>query len=442
MKIIEQFERYVQENKLFTKADKLLVAVSGGRDSMLLLWILQRAGYQVEIAHCNFQLRGEESDADEALVCDFAKQNNIPFHAIRFDTDDYATQHKLSIQMAARELRYDWFAKLSEKLHCKYIAIAQHKNDHVETVLLNLTRGTGLLGLQGILPKRAENNIVRPLLFLDSKQILSLVEEYQIPYRDDASNFSNKYARNKIRLDIIPEFEQLHADFVQTMEENIIRFQETYTVLKEFVDDLRSQLFEVQSSGQIYIRKEAIRYLSLGKWYLLFEPYGFSKQVLQDLRTAIDRESGRIFQSSSHQLLLDREQLILEAFSEECLSKEIFEHQSLVTWNTNTIQLVVSEDVSIETDAQIAKIDISKLVFPLQIRTWQEGDYFQPLGMKGKKKISDYFIQKKINLFDKKSIPLLVNGNGDVIWIVGYHLDDRYKIIGNTQKVLKLVANK
>ncbi|NGF56851.1 tRNA lysidine(34) synthetase TilS [Parapedobacter sp. SGR-10] len=440
MELLKRFKAFCEKNHLWKTGDRILLAVSGGKDSMLMLRLFHDLKIDIEVVHCNFGLRGEESDKDELLVREYCGNLGIPHHVQRFDTEDYATTHKLSIQMAARELRYAWFERLAGERNCTAIAVAQHKNDHVETVLLNLVRGTGLQGLRGILPKRG--NIIRPLLFLESKEIEQAVAQWDIPYRDDASNFSTKYARNKIRLDIIPQFEQLNADFIPIMNENISRFQETYAVLQNFVHTLRQQLFVVQKQNQWTIHKADIQDKDTGLLFLLFEPFGFSKSVLEDLKDALDSEPGRIFESPSHGLLLDRDQLILQEKSNEIDELTIHEGQQKIHWAAHSFELSVSEDRTIVKDRSTAKLDITKLVFPLTVRAWREGDYFQPLGMQGKKKLSDFFIDRKINLFEKKRIPIWVNGNGDILWISGFQIDERYKITENTQKVLTLVRHK
>ncbi|MBL1407851.1 tRNA lysidine(34) synthetase TilS [Sphingobacterium faecale] len=439
MDIDVRFERYIEDHKLFTKEDKLLVAVSGGKDSMLLLTLLAQYGVSVEAAHCNFELRGEESDGDEGLVRTYCDQLGVPLHIRRFDTISYANSHKISIQMAARELRYDWFEMLRQEVGCDYIAVAQHKNDHVETVLLNLSRGTGLLGLQGILPKR--DNVLRPLLFLTAAEVLSVVESLDVPYRDDSSNFSNKYARNKIRLDIIPQFEQLNPDFVSIMEDNIVRFQDAQGVLSLLVAQKRDELFVQIGEQQWEISKEAIKAQGISLLYYVFEPYGFSRSVLDDMLRALDAESGRVFLSEAYELLVDRRILRLRRKENSDELSELSGGEARVEWGDYIFTARCSADISVDRNPDIALLDYDKLIFPLTVRSWQEGDVFQPLGMTGTKKVSDFFIQKKINLFDKKNIPIVVNGNGELLWIATYQLDDRYKITENTQKVLKLVCN-
>ncbi|MFZ4863534.1 tRNA lysidine(34) synthetase TilS [Sphingobacterium sp. Mn56C] len=442
MDIRTRFEAYVSDNQLFEKGDKILLAVSGGKDSMLMLWLFMACGFDVVVAHCNFQLRGEESDADEALVRNYTKRWGLPLHVKAFPTETWAQEHKTSIQVAARELRYAWFKALAKDLNCAYIAVAQHKNDHIETVLWNLTRGTGLLGLQGILNKR--DAIIRPLLFLSRDEISTAMSTYGIPYRDDSSNFSTKYSRNKIRLDIIPRFEELNPNFLSVMEANIARFQESMQVLKGFVDPLRSQYFIPLGPELWQIKQENLQLLDMGLLYLLFEPYGYAKNVLHDLVKGLQQqESGRVFESEEYQLLLDREYVYLRKKELPQLAEaEILEDTKGLDFGGYSFSFSWPSDLSIEKDLAVVKVDSSKLIFPLRLRYWKLGDTFHPLGMKGQKKVSDLFIQKKINRFEKDRTPILVNGDGEIIWVVGLQLGDAYKITENSQKVLRLVFRK
>ncbi len=438
MDILEQFNRYLFDNKLVNQCDKVLCAVSGGKDSMLMLSLFIQAGFSVEIAHCNFNLRGEESDGDEDLVRKYAATHNIPLHIKHFDTKQYAQQHKVSIQVAARELRYAWFEELRLLHKCVVIAIAQHKNDHVETVLLNLTRGTGIRGLGGI--QKIRDYLIRPLLFLEARDISQLVSKLSIPFRDDSSNFSNKYARNKIRLDIIPEFEKLNPEFIAVMDENISRFQESITVLDDFVCELRNDIFIPTKEDTWEIDKSIIANKKIALLYLLFEPFHFTKPVLEDMYASLNGESGRIFESDEFILLSDRSTLVLKRKLTANASVVIDDiSTNKYHWGSHQLEISSSEDCSIEALANVAQLDMEKIIFPIMIRSWQEGDFFQPLGMNGRKKLSDFFIQRKVNVLAKAQTPILVNGNGDIMWIVGFQLDDRYKITQMTKKVLKLV---
>jgi len=425
MNLVHRFQQYIRETLHISADDKVLLAVSGGRDSMLMAHLFITSGYTCIIAHCNFQLREGEADLDEQLVSTFAQQHKVPFFARHFQTTDYAQQHGLSIQMAARELRYAWFEKLRVQQDARWIAIAQHQDDHIETVLLNLARGTGLLGLQGILPKRGE--IIRPLLRFSSEEITTGVQQLQIPFRDDQSNFSTKYARNKVRLEII------------------VHFQEAYDLLQSFVLPIREELFVLQHN-RVRISKQKLEpYIQrLPLLFELFKPYGFSKNVLSDLQEHWRGESGKIFHSPHYELLLDRNDIWLK--SKNLVSNtgnllEIAADSANFAFGDKQFEMCVVEDTSIRQSENVLQVDFEKLMFPLTMRFWQEGDYFYPLGMGGKRqKLSDYFVQQKIGRYDKNTIPILINRNGDVVWIVNYRADNRYRMTESTKKVFTLVC--
>ncbi|MDR0264444.1 MAG: tRNA lysidine(34) synthetase TilS [Sphingobacterium sp.] len=440
MNVLERLMGYIEKEHLLMPHDKILLTVSGGKDSMLMAHLFAKSGYHIAIAHCNFQLRGEDSEQDEALVRKFATENGIPIFVKHFDTKAYAKEQQISIQMAARELRYAWFEKLRHELQFDRIAVAQHLNDHIETVLLNLSRGTGLQGLQGIFPIR--ERIIRPLLFLKASEIEHFVKMYGITYRDDQSNFSTKYARNKIRIDIIPHFKKLQPDFEMVFEQNINHFKESYQLLQQFVEPIRKKLFYPNYEGW-GVRKEDLEpYLdNLPLLYELFSAFNFSKAVLSDLQQAWVKESGRVFQSDCYHMLLDRNELFIR--EKEFISQDealITSETSTVEWKRYCFHAEVSTDITIVRTPDLAKLDYDLLVFPLTIRSWKVGDSFYPLGMEGRKKLSDFFINKKISLFEKENIPLVVNGNGDILWIANYRMDNRYKITSNTKKVLTLVC--
>ncbi|MFD2600361.1 tRNA lysidine(34) synthetase TilS [Sphingobacterium corticis] len=442
MDILQRLAEYIATEKLFNREDHLLLAVSGGKDSMLMAELLWQLGYDISIAHCNFQLRGAESDLDQQLVVDFAAKRKIPCYHQKMETEAYAKKHGVSIQMSARALRYDWFETLRKELELDYIAIAQHQQDHIETVFVNLVRGTGLSGLKGISAKR--DYIVRPLLWITIEEITNAVQLLQVPYRDDQSNFSTKYIRNKIRLNILPQFREIRSDFDNVMLENIERFEETQSLLTRLTDQIRRSTFK-ENGNQIEILKEDLSdYLTdLPLLYELFKPFGFEKNVLEDLVRSQLLNIGSRFESERYQLTIDRQVLILReknnaALAEQCMSetdKQIDIHGKTFKLTLHTVR----ENMLLGNAPNSAAIDQEKLIFPLRIRSWEVGDRFIPLGMNGSKKISDFFIQQKIPLTEKKHIPLLVNGNGEIIWIVGYRLDNRYKITENTKKVATFV---
>lgn len=439
MSVSERLKQFIIERELLDRNDKILLAVSGGKDSMMMARLFHDLKMNCIIAHCNFQLRGEESDKDEALVVGYAKELGYPVFVKRFDTEDYATQHKVSIQMAARELRYQWFEEIRTKEACQKIAIAQHANDHLETMLFNLTRSTGIQGLLGIQAKRGP--IIRPILFLSASEVADEVQNLQVPYRDDQSNFSTKYARNKIRLEIIPKFKEIQPDFESILEQNIKHFEESQRFIQNQVDAIRKLMFQNEGT-QIKIKLEAMQGHASDPFLIfeLFKPYNFQRNVTDDLITVLEKGMGRIFESSSHELLLDRNMLILrEKVIDSPVAITIESLNAKVNYNHKSFYIVESQGTEIERDENQVQVDADLIKFPLVLRPWQIGDTFKPLGMEGSKKVSDYFIQKKLNRFQKEDVPILVNGDGQLIWIVDMRLDNRFKVTENTKKVLTLV---
>jgi len=436
---IERFKLFVQQSQLFDPSNNILLAVSGGRDSVFLAHLFNAAGYSFGIAHCNFALRGEESDQDEQFTEELANSFNVPFFKIRFDTAAYAKENGISIQMAARELRYQWFEEIRDQAGYHNIALAHHAGDATETVLLNLCRGTGIAGLHGILPKRG--TLIRPLLFLTRDEINKFITEQNIPYREDSSNLSSKYARNKIRLEVIPKLKELNEHLDETFEKNSRRFAELEDFLDIQVTELRNRLFKLLPSGATEINTAGLKILKPQHLllYELFKPFGFNEAVLSDLADQLDGLPGKKFESSTYILWLDRQKLFLhkknrrqaESLLVTAGSKETALGNIILSYTT-----AEAEKLVISGNKDLAFFDAEKIKFPLELRPWQEGDYFFPFGMRGKKKISDFFTSLRIPLPEKPAIPLLVNGNGDILWVTGYRQDDRYKVTEQTKKVL------
>jgi len=433
-----RFLSYISQNNLFGPADRLLLGVSGGKDSVLMAHLLYASGYQFGIAHCNFSLRDEESDKDEAFTRELASQLNVAFHSIRFNTAEYASSNQISIQMAARELRYTWFEQVRLEHNYHYIAVAQHKSDATETIILNLIRGTGISGLHGILAKR--DKIIRPLLFLNSEEIDAIVSGNNVTYREDSSNASVKYARNRIRHEVIPKMRQLNKDLDLTFEENSRRFLQLEIFLNQEVEKLRNKLFRSANPDTIEIDVGLLADLNPRDLllYELFKPYHFSETTIRDLVSVWKNQSGKTFESKSHILLLDRNILILKKRSiSDCREIIISKETPSFEWNSKKYKIshVTLEELSFSGDRKIAYLDADLLQFPLNLRLWNTGDYFFPLGMTGKKKISDFFIGQKLNRFEKANIGILANGNGDILWVVGYRSDNRYRVTSDTQNI-------
>lgn len=427
------------------KNDKILVAVSGGEDSVVMLDMLAKANIQCVVAHCNFQLRGEDSNKDEIFVKNLAKKYGFKFFVVRFDTRKYAKKQKISIEMAARNLRYKWFEKIRTENNCKYIATAHHQNDSVETVLLNLTRGTGLRGLTGIPLKN--RHIVRPILHLTKNQISEYVQKNNLQFRTDKTNFENKHNRNKIRNQIIPLFETINPAFAKNISENIERFSEIEQIFMQKIEQERKNCISIKNDfTEIDIEK--LKNLSPLHTYLyeFLQPYNFSNKITDDIILSLNAESGKTFFSETHRLIKDRNKLIISNLikkkSGSITLSNVFGNVSICKKLPDGTKILFemfdkTKDFRIEKSPKIAYFDFEKLSFPLELRKWQAGDYFFPFGMKGKKKISDFFVDKKMSLLEKENAWLL-SSNGKIIWVVGMRTDGRFAISLETKKVLKI----
>jgi tRNA(Ile)-lysidine synthase len=433
---VKRFTDFIDQNNLFTHDCHILAAVSGGMDSVVMAHLLKSAGFNFGVAHCNFQLRGNESLNDQEFCNNLAGQLRVPFHTTSFDTLKYVEDQKISTQMAARELRYQWFEQVRQQSGYTVIALAHHQNDAIETILLNLTRGTGIAGLHGILPKNGP--LVRPLLFLNRDEIQSIINENHLSYVEDSSNASVKYARNKIRLEVVPKLKELNPALEHTFENNLAHFRDLELFLEQQVAGLKKQLF-IFNGDELHISLDEIKNLEPKRLLLfkLLQEYGFNESTVDDLISALDKHSGRIFESPGFQLLLDRGMLILTKLNEH-LQKQTAISRNDHEVNYDNYKLTILHDDSpliVKDNPMAVSIDADLLVYPLTLRSWQQGDHFYPLGMKATKKLSDFFIDQKVPLHKKKEIPLLVNGNGDILWIGGYRLDERYKVSKKTKKV-------
>jgi len=432
---VQQFANYVSQHQLFNKTDHVLLAVSGGKDSVLMAQLFKLADFRFSIAHCNFNLRADEAQRDEAFVKLLAEQLEVPFHVIHFDTKTFAEKNGISTQMAARQLRYQWFEELRIQHNYQYVAVAHHQNDAIETVLLNLVRGTGISGMHGILPKRGY--LVRPLLFLSRQQINELVDENRLAYVEDSSNNSNKYARNKLRLDVVPHLQEINPKLEETFAKNIKRFAETEALLQQVVANTKQQIFK-ENNGIISIKIEDVLCLNPQK-LLLFEllrSFLFTDEVVDEILASLAKQSGTSFYSATHRITINREQLIISTLekNEEPLYYLHGEGKLEIGYQKR-INVCFSDNINFIAHKDTAYIDADLLIFPLVVRYKDDGDKFKPLGMKVFKKLSDFFIDEKVPLPQKSKVPILINGNGEIIWVAGMRQDERYKLGATTKKV-------
>ncbi|WP_316847928.1 tRNA lysidine(34) synthetase TilS [Pedobacter psychrodurus] len=432
---LKQFQDFIEQQKLFVRENRILLAVSGGKDSVLMLHLFKAIGVDVGVAHCNFNLRADEAQRDESYVALLAKNLGLPFYVTHFDTKKYAAENKISTQMAARDLRYTWFEEIRITKGYDYIALAQHQNDAVETVLINLTRGTGISGLHGILPKR--ERLIRPLLFLTRKQIEESVTINNIDFVEDSSNASTNYTRNKIRLQVVPHLQEINPNLEKTFAENIARFAELETFLNLQVNKIENKILNKRHDG-IYIELEEIARLNPQKLllYELLKPFGFGENVVQEILDSLKALSGTHFFSSTHQAIINRRDLVIVEKNTSVTSNQ-FIHPTTekIAFANDEISLKFTDDIKFEIDLNRAFVNADKLIFPLVLRNWQNGDKFIPLGMRNPKKVSDYFIDEKVPLHLKSTTPILVNGNGEIVWIAGMRQDNRYKLTTATKKV-------
>lgn len=431
----EQIQQYIIQHQLLSGEKPVVVGISGGADSVALLHILVSLGYKCIAAHCNFNLRGDESFRDEQFTIDFTKRLQVPLCKISFETNKYAQENRLSVEMAARELRYRWFEELLNTYDADAVAVAHHRDDSVETLLINLTRGSGITGLTGIKPKNG--NVVRPLLCVSREDIYAYIENNGLEYVTDSSNSSDIYTRNFIRLKVIPLLEEINPSVKASLARTANHLYDASLIYNHSIEEARKVIIQ---NNRLSISALLSFPAPATILYEMLKPYGFSRTVCESIFTVLEKDSGKIFYSSTHRLLKDRSDLLIDVLSGED------NRAYLINLEDDNVDLpvelkpeivVIKEDYQIEKDKKFAYFDFDKLSFPLVLRHWQEGDWFVPFGMKGKKKISDYFNDKKFSLFDKEKTWLLCSGQ-DVIWIVGERTDNRYRIEKTTKRVLKL----
>ena len=433
--VLEAFQDHINEKLAFLTESKLLIAISGGIDSVVLTHLCAQSHLNFSLAHCNFNLRGDESDADEIFITDLADLLDKEVFIQHFDTTAYAEEHKCSIQMAARELRYNWFTELAEQLKFDYVLTAHHADDNLETFLINFTRGTGLEGLTGI--PVVNGLFVRPLLPFSNETIKAFAEENRIKWREDSSNASIKYLRNKLRHEVIPILKTINPNLLQSFQSTLDNLNDTADIVEESVQAvLNRAIVNIDSKKVIYNISEFNK-LNNPKAYLfeIFKDYGFKEW--DDVLNLLDAQPGKFVHSDSHRLIKDRGHLILT--DAEPLA---FEPRKIPDLN-NPVEtplgtLVFTEvDVIFNDSSTSIFVDKDKLQFPLILRTKKEGDVIFPSGMSGKKTLSKYFKDEKFSLLDKENA-LLLCSNEAIVWILGKRVDDRFKVDSNTKNIIKI----
>lgn len=434
----QAFQHFINSHNLFLPSQKILLTVSGGKDSVCMAALFHQSNLLFGIAHCNFLLRVIESDEDETFVKKLAKKYKVPFYSKHFETAEFAKENRISVQMAARVLRYEWFEELRKENAYEYIATAHHKNDDIETYFINLLRGTGIAGLSGISEKCG--NIIRPLLFAERTQIDTFISQNKLSFREDSSNSSNKYIRNKIRNKILPLLKEINPNVENTISEDIAILRNYQAISQQVITNYSSKIIE-RKEHHIEIKKTAIKHLQPQQTilYELLKEFNFSFSTVKEIIFSLDRASGNKFYSPTHRLIIDRSHIIISKI--KLFDDTIFEIGKNFKCEklpiTIEFQKIPIKNFKLEKSELIAQLDLEKIGFPINLRKWKNGDFFYPLGMRTRKKISDFFIDQKFSLLDKENCWLLCSGNS-IVWVLGHRIDDRFKITSATNTVLEI----
>ena len=429
--MLHTIQRYIDRHQLLNRQQLYLVALSGGADSVALLRLLQSLGYRIEAVHCNFHLRGTESDRDEAFAAQVCQQQNVPFHRVHFDTKTYAQLHKVSIEMAARELRYRYFEQLRKDIGAEGICVAHHRDDNVETLLINLIRGTGIHGLVGIRPR--QGRILRPLLCVSRQQIESYLQHIGQQYVTDSTNLVDNVVRNKIRLNVIPLLKTINPHVVEMLQATTERMTEAERVYQYSIDN---EIKSITTDNTLNICKLS-EYTSPES--LLFEwlrKYNFTAATIEQIYEHIGSSTGHVWSSPTHELLINRGQLIVAPKEPPITPLQIPEPGCYVISDGRKIHVAISTELTIIRKPSHACLDADKVTFPLTIRPIKEGDRFIPFGMKGSKLISDYLTDYKLSLFERRRQLVVSDASGNILWLAGQRPDQRFSIGPETRRML------
>jgi tRNA(Ile)-lysidine synthase len=454
MDLLNSFQQYIKQQHLFQPKDKLLLAVSGGVDSVVLCELCKQAGYDFVIAHCNFQLRGEESERDEEFVRALAEKYGVVFYSKTFDTKTVSQKEKKSIEATARDLRYNWFneligntqlAKSNEvpAVNCPlpvahWLLTAHHANDNIETVLMNFFRGTGIKGLHGILAK--QNKIIRPLLFATKKELVAFADENKLQFVTDYTNAENDFTRNYFRNELIPSIQKVFPEVEENILKNIGRLGEAEELYNQAITLHKSKLLQ-QKGNEIHIpvlKLQKVQPLATIV-YEIIKHYNFTAHQTEEVIALLESESGKYVQSSSHRIIKNRKWLIISPNQTTAAQNILIEEEVSLQFAMGTLQVkkIINNQFSIINNQQVAQLDAAEIKFPLLLRKWKQGDYFYPLGMQKKKKVSRFFIDQKLSLTQKEKV-WVIESNKKILWVVGLRIDDRFKVTDKTKEVLQI----
>lgn len=425
--MLKQFLEFIRKHKLFAPEERILLAVSGGLDSMVMILLFIEAKFNIAVAHANFKLRGEESDGDEAFVRAFCEVRGIPFFTTSFDTNNYAAERKISIQMAARELRYVWFRQLSKQHGFTKIATAHHQDDQAETIFLNMVKGEGLNGLTGMpLNKR---NVVRPLMFATKENLEHYARNTHIKWREDSTNKEDNYHRNFIRHQIFPRIHKINPGLNDSLLRTSEKAKGEMLILKYGLEMLKAEYFTVSDDGLIKIKKTLFdKFPEPAAAWRLLDEFGFTLDEAEDLLSILHEQSGKVFLSTTHRLVIDRDEVIVQSLMHATPETDVLITGEGKFKRGNQIIQCKTLSGQFTANSSEAWLDQSKLSFPLTWRKWREGDSFMPLGMTGFKKVSDFLIDEKVSIPEKERVTVIESA-GEIVWVVGMRIDERVKQI-------------
>jgi tRNA(Ile)-lysidine synthase len=435
--MVDRFREFIEQKGLCRETDRILIAVSGGVDSVVMLDLFLKNGFKTGLAHCNFGLRADESDGDEEFVRRLAGVRGVTCYVEHFETEKIASEKQISTQMAARKLRYDWFEEIRSGEGFNYIATGHNFNDSVETMVFNLIKGTGLRGLTGISAKTG--NVIRPLLFARREEIEAYASENNLAFRSDSSNTSVKYHRNYLRHEIIPEFRNINPGFEVTIRNTLERLGGIQRFVNYLLETEKKSYMSLDGKD-IYLKNDFFsRINEPAILYEVISKYGFNYDQCESITAGLGSEAGKVFYSEEFILNIDRDHLIISPKQQTEARFEISKKDKLLVTDRFNLTFEILETTPVlSPDRHIAYLDLEKLHYPLVLRSWKKGDWFMPLGMKGKKKLSDFMIDKKIPLNLKKRIMVLLSKDS-IAWVVGHRIDDRFKIDSKTRKILKII---
>lgn len=433
--MLKQLIAFIRKHNLFTEDERILLAISGGLDSMVMLSLFLQSGFKIAVAHANFKLRGEESEGDELFVKTVCEANGILFFTTSFDTNNYAEARKISIQMAARELRYQWFRQLMKQHGFSKVATAHHADDQSETIFLNMVKGEGLNGLTGMpLNKR---NVIRPMMFATKENLEHLARNTHLKWREDSTNKEDNYQRNFIRHQVFPRIHKVNPNLNESLLRTSVKAKGEMMILKFGIDAIKQTYFSTDRDGRISISKKLMEdFPEPAVGWRLLEEFGFSLDQAEHI-FSINHQSGKIFLSPTHRLVVDREVLIVEPIVAPTHEQvEISGEGKFKLGHTELECRITTGQFS--PDKNEAWLNCDKLKFPLTWRTWREGDRFMPLGMTGFKKVSDFLIDEKLSLPEKERVTV-IESQGEIVWVVGMRIDDRVKKIERNSKSFVMV---